>query len=68
MSTLTGWELLSDTARWMEVHDGAHAGVGTTDGENYLDLGETVSGTVSSNYNANAHIDKLLMGLFLKYL
>ena len=65
MKTLTGWELMSSESRWMEVHESNHAGVGATDGENYLDLGEsaTISGNKASNYNANTHIGQVVNGV-----
>jgi hypothetical protein len=65
MKTLTGWELMSSESRWMEVHESNHAGVGATDGENYLDLGEsaTISGNKASNYNANTYVGQVVNGV-----
>ena len=65
MTTLAGWELMSDESRWMEVHDGSHAGVGTTDGDNYFDMGEsaTVSGDKDAGYTANTHIGQVINGV-----
>lgn len=69
MSTLTGWELLSDTTdgwKYMMVH--MQVLVQQME-KNYLDLGESVSGTVSKVIIMQMLIlDKLLMGLFLEIL
>jgi len=61
MTEMTGWELLSDTSEWMEPHDDAHAVIGATDGENYMDLGETDnSGDTDID---NTHIGQVVEGV-----
>lgn len=39
MKSITGWDLTDETMAPMEPHAGGHAGVGTTDGAHYMDLG-----------------------------
>ena len=54
LSEMSGWTLITDEgadAPVMEVHDAGHAGVGATDGTNYMDLGETNNGGDSDNDN-----------------
>jgi len=41
MKSITGWDLTDETMAPMEPHAGGHAGVGTTDGAHYMDLGAT---------------------------
>jgi len=64
MHSIPGWELIGDpeeTSETMEIHDAAHMSVGATDGENYMDLGETNS---SNDHDIdNTHIGQIISGL-----
>ncbi|PLX68890.1 MAG: hypothetical protein C0603_04175, partial [Denitrovibrio sp.] len=60
LTSMTGWTLIGDTTPTMEVHDGGHMAVGATDGENYMDLGETNSG--GDTDNENTHIGQVIEG------
>ena len=57
---MPGWTLITDegaSATTMEVHDDDHAGVGSTDGEYYMDMGETNSNDTD---NDNTQIGQVI--------
>ncbi len=60
MQALEGWELLSDSSMWMEPHHKNHAGTGSNDGDNALDLGETNSNDSDTD---NTHIGQIIAGI-----
>ncbi|WP_428025593.1 Ig-like domain-containing protein [Arcobacter sp.] len=60
MQSMTGWTLISNEgadATTMEVHNKYHAGIGSTDGDNYMDLGET---NYYDNDNDNTQIGQVI--------
>ncbi|PLY10454.1 MAG: hypothetical protein C0626_05605 [Arcobacter sp.] len=61
MQSMEGWQLMSPTSEWMEPHEGAHANVGTADGSNYMDLGETNNSGDSDV--ENTHIGQIIGGV-----
>ncbi|WP_419765586.1 MAG: immunoglobulin-like domain-containing protein [Arcobacter sp.] len=61
MQSMEGWQLMSPTSEWMEPHEGAHASVGTADGSNYMDLGETNNSGDSDV--ENTHIGQIIGGV-----
>ncbi|MDR9498272.1 MAG: DUF5801 repeats-in-toxin domain-containing protein [Hydrogenovibrio sp.] len=58
MQSMEGWQLMGATSEWMEPHEHSHASVGVTDGDNYMDLGET-NNTGDSDME-NSHIGQLV--------
>jgi VCBS repeat-containing protein len=64
MHSIPGWELVgeaSETSNTMEIHNAGHMSVGSTDGTNYMDLGETNSS--NDGDRDNTHIGQVISGL-----
>ncbi|MDY0321800.1 MAG: Ig-like domain-containing protein, partial [Arcobacteraceae bacterium] len=63
-TSITGWHLINDAnsnAPVMEIHHKEHASVGATNGDNYMDLGETHN--TCDHDNDNTQIGQTLSGL-----
>ncbi|MDY0328393.1 MAG: Ig-like domain-containing protein, partial [Arcobacteraceae bacterium] len=64
MTTITGWHLITNAgsnAPVMEIHHKEHASVGATNGDNYIDLGETHN--TCDHDNDNTQIAQTISGL-----
>ncbi len=62
MQSIEGWTLMSGVnTPYMEPHAAGHASVGTSSGENYMDLGETQYG--GDTDNENTHIGQKIAGV-----